>query len=119
LVAETTLSVERHVTRDEQTDDRENATPVRFVRGDEYIEVSFSFAPEGKFTTAHCEALGTSAFGVDQEEAMAAIVEAVILQLEALEDAGELERFFEENGVKVTREPRPHWNAVNPRFVPA
>lgn len=63
---------------------------VRFVRGDQFVEVTLEYAPDGKFVTGHGPELGTSAFGADRNEATSVLVEAIALQLEALEDAGEL-----------------------------
>jgi hypothetical protein len=93
--------------------------PVRFVRGGQYIEVTLQFELEDHAITGLCPELGTSAFGSDGEEAVEALIEAVILQLEALEDAGELERFLRENDVPLRTEKATHWNPVNPRLVTA
>ena len=95
------------------------AQRVRFVRGDQFVEVTLEYAREGKFVTGHSPELGTSAFGAGRNEAASALIEAIALQLEALEDAGELVRFLKDRGVELQTEQRKHWTPVNPNLVPA
>jgi len=72
-----------------------------------YIIVTFNIQQEDDVWTAHCEELGTATFGHSREEALERLKEAVELHLNTLEDVGERERFFEENGIKTyTYKPR-------------
>ncbi len=93
--------------------------PVHFVNGELFIEVTLHFEPDGKYITGLCPELGITAFGDDYGEAVAALVEAVALQLEAQEDAGELKDFLDRNGVTLQTSKRPHWNPVSPQLTPA
>ena len=72
-----------------------------------YIYLTLRFAPEGDVWTAHCEELGTSAFGDDLDEAKEAIHEAIVLKLNALERNGARKAFFAEHGIRVHRGARP------------
>jgi predicted RNase H-like HicB family nuclease len=67
---------------------------VKYVRGDQFIEVTLEFDREGARVVATCPELGTGAFGDDLQEATSALVEAIALQLETLDDAGELDSFL-------------------------
>jgi predicted RNase H-like HicB family nuclease len=66
-----------------------------------YILLTLLFKREGKVWTAECKELGTASFGDTIEEAIETIEDMVKLHLDALEDAGERERFLQENHVKV------------------
>jgi predicted RNase H-like HicB family nuclease len=89
---------------------------VRFASGERFIEVTLQFELEGDLITGLCLELGSAAFGETPQEADEALVEAIALQLDTLEEVGELEDFLERNGVKLQRGPR--WNAVSPQLVP-
>ena len=56
---------------------------------------------DGDGFVAACFELGAVASGDSVEEAFEMLGEAVSVQLKALEEAGELERVFRENGVQV------------------
>ena len=56
---------------------------------------------DGDGFVAACFELGAVASGDSVEEAFEMLDEAVSVQLKALEEAGELERVFRENGVQV------------------
>ncbi len=89
------------------------STPLRYEKGDQYVVVTVVFDKEGDRVTAECAELGTASFGADFDEAYEAISEAISLHLNTLEDNGELQRFLDENGVKV-RIQQPHWSPVSP-----
>lgn len=72
-----------------------------------YIIVTFSFHKEGNRWVGRCNELTTSAFGRSLKEAKERLEEFVELHLNALEDLGERERFFRENGIKFsTKKPK-------------
>ena len=72
-----------------------------------YIIVTFSFHKEGNRWVGRCNELTTSAFGRSLPEAEERLKELVELHLNGLEDAGERERFFRENGIRVyTHKPK-------------
>lgn len=81
---------------------------VTFFKADRAVDVTLKFGRERQAYTAKCVELGTSTFGDTPSEAEEAIVEAVALQLEALDEHGELERFLAESGVKI-RKHQPAW----------
>ena len=89
------------------------------MKGTRYIEVTLQFGREDEFISALCPELGTSAFGATNEEAFEAITEAVVLQLETLDDAGDLESFLDRNGVTLVTAESLRWVPVNPRLVSA
>jgi predicted RNase H-like HicB family nuclease len=66
-----------------------------------YIIVTVDlFEEEGQYV-GRCRELGTAACGDTFDEANEALIEAIDLQLDALEQVGERERFFRENGIKL------------------
>lgn len=81
---------------------------VTFVKGDRAVDVTLRFGREGRAVTAQCIELGTATFGDNQQEAEAAIIEAVALDLQTLEDHGELERVLSKNGLQI-RTFEPAW----------
>ena len=68
---------------------------------DGYIVLTYRFEKLPKRWTANCEELGTATFGRSLPEAERKLDEAVWLHLSALEEVGERERFFKENGIKL------------------
>lgn len=66
-----------------------------------FVVLTGVFGREGKWVTAQCQELGTTAFGRTLEEADSRLREAILLHLQALEDAGERARFFRENGIRT------------------
>jgi len=68
-----------------------------------YVILTLKFNKEGRRWTAYCEELGTATFGRSLKEAQEKIMEAVVLDLETLEDVGERERFFKEHNIKLHR----------------
>jgi predicted RNase H-like HicB family nuclease len=67
----------------------------------QYIIVTGVFRKEGRRWLAECPELGTATFGRSLSEADARLKEAITLHLNTLEDVGETERFFAENGITV------------------
>lgn len=72
-----------------------------------YIVLTAIFEKEedGRWT-AHCEELGTATFATTIEEAQDRLKEMIELHLNTLEDIGERDRFFKENGIEI-RTVRP------------
>jgi hypothetical protein len=65
-----------------------------------YIVLTLKFKKENKRWTAYCEELGTASYGRSLPEADKRLKEAVKLHIQTLEDVGERQRFFKENGIK-------------------
>lgn len=68
---------------------------------DGYIVLTYKFQKEGRRWVAHCEELGTAAFGRSMPEAEKRLGEAIWLHLNTLEDVGERRRFFKEHDIKL------------------
>jgi predicted RNase H-like HicB family nuclease len=70
-----------------------------------YICVTYKIMPEeGKFT-AICEELGTATCGDSMDEAIKNINEAILVDLNTLENYGERARFFRERGIRMYSRP--------------
>lgn len=69
----------------------------RRVKG--FVVLTLAFHQEDKRWLGRCLELGTSTYGRTLKQVHAELVELVELHLNALEDAGERERFFEEHGI--------------------
>ena len=66
-----------------------------------FIIITLQISKEEDGTwVATCNEMGTSTYGDSFEEVSEEIKELIILHLEALANAGEIERFFKENGIK-------------------
>jgi predicted RNase H-like HicB family nuclease len=76
--------------------------PAMRVKG--YIIVSLVFKREGRCWTGRCPELGTATYGSTVDEVSEALREAIMLQLNTLEDVGECERFLKENNIKFYRQ---------------
>ncbi len=84
-----------------------------------YIIVTVKFEQEGDQWAATCLELGTGACGDSREEAQEAIREAILLQLNTLEEMGECASFFKRHGITFyTREPRVTDTAKRIRIRP-
>ena len=66
-----------------------------------YIVLTYRFQKEGRRWLAHCDELGTAAFGRSLPEAKSRLEELVWLHLNTLEDTGERERFFREYNIQL------------------
>ncbi len=66
-----------------------------------YVVLTLKFKKENRRWTAYCEELGTATFGRSLPEADRRLKELIPLHIDALEDVGERERFFKENGITV------------------
>lgn len=66
-----------------------------------YVKLTLLFHQEDKQWVGVCHELGVSSWGDSFEEAKDALEDLVVLDLNALEDIGERERFFQEHGIKV------------------
>lgn len=69
--------------------------------GDAYIRLHFRTFQEDNLWVAECVELGVSTSAETQEEATRGIVEATNLYIETLADEGELQRAFNERGLKT------------------
>lgn len=69
-----------------------------------YVQLTVIFQEEddGRWT-AECQELGTATFGHSLSDARMKIEEAIILHLNALEQVGERDRFFRENGIRIAK----------------
>jgi len=88
--------------------------PVRYVhfkKDARFIHLTIEFAREGDVVTAECVELGTTQFGDTFDEANEAIIDAVGLHLNELDDAGELGRFCAEHNIDIFEEPR-RWSVA-------
>ena len=70
----------------------------------EYIIVTGVFRKEGRRWLAECPELGTATFGRSLSEADSRLKEEIKLHLDTLEEVGETQRFFDENGITVQTE---------------
>jgi len=75
------------------------ATTKRPAKG--FVIFTGVFRREGKWVTAECIELGTATFGRSLEEADRKLQEAILLNLQGLEDAGERAHFFREHGIRM------------------
>ena len=66
-----------------------------------FVVLTCIFRREGKWVTAECQELGTTAFGRNLDEAEKRLREAILLQLNTLEDVGERARFFREHKIRM------------------
>jgi len=66
-----------------------------------YIVLTYKFHRLNRRWSAYCEELGTATFGRSLPEAERRLNEAVFLHLNTLEDVGERERFFQEQGIQL------------------
>jgi predicted RNase H-like HicB family nuclease len=72
-----------------------------------YIIITFSFHKEGNRWVGRCNELTPSAFARTLKEAEERLKKLVQLHLNGLEDLGERERFFRENGITFyTNKPK-------------
>lgn len=86
---------------------------VRFRKGYRYIDLTVTFGRERGKITAICRELGTAQFASTLDEAEEAIIEAIGLQLNALDDTEELERFCREHGIQIYEETPRRWSVVS------
>jgi len=77
-----------------------------------YIIVTYKFSKEGYNWTANCVELGTVTFARSLQEAQKRLSEAVLRQINTLEEVGEIERFFRENKIKFYHD-RPSTKEVS------
>jgi predicted RNase H-like HicB family nuclease len=66
-----------------------------------FVVLTCVFRKEGKWVTAECQELGTAAFGRNLDDAEKRLREAILLQLNTLEDVGERARFFKEHKIRI------------------
>jgi len=73
-----------------------------------YVVLTVEFFEEEGQWTAHCRELGTATCADTLEDARKAIEDMIGLHLNALEDAGEREAFFERHGIRFSRTRPPN-----------
>ena len=69
-----------------------------------HLILTLQFEREGKNWVGTCVELGTSTFACNTGRAQQKLRESIVSHLDALEEEGERERFFEEYGIEVQRE---------------
>ena len=69
-----------------------------------YIMLTLKFYREGGIWVGECQELGTSTYNRSLNELKKQLLELVCLHLDALEDAGETQKFFKDNGIEFHRE---------------
>ena len=72
-----------------------------------YAILTFQFHKEGQLWVGTCQELGTATDGRSLQRVEAELAELVNLHLDALEDAGERERFFAEYGISLYERELP------------
>jgi len=75
---------------------------------------------EGNQWVAECKELGTSTYGDSFEEIEKELVELIALHLNTLEELGEREVFFTENGIQTYYDSPPltvNIESVKPEFL--
>lgn len=65
-----------------------------------FVILTLAFRQDGRRWTGECLELGTATYGRTLKRAKDELDELVLLHLNALEDAGERERFFREHGIR-------------------
>jgi len=74
-----------------------------------YISLTCKLAQDGEQWTGECIELGTATYGDTEFEVWEELKELITLHLTGLEEEGESERFFKENGITVypfTQQPQ-------------
>ncbi|MGH2584895.1 MAG: type II toxin-antitoxin system HicB family antitoxin [Dehalococcoidia bacterium] len=66
-----------------------------------FVVLTFEFHKEGHLWVGRCIELGTATDGRSLEEVEDELAELVSLHLEALEDVGERDRFFQTHGITL------------------
>ena len=64
-----------------------------------YVNLTYQFNQSGKVWRGVCVELGTSVMGKSEKDVQTKLKEAVLCHINTLEDVGERERFFNENGI--------------------
>jgi len=70
------------------------------IAAEGFVVVTLAFHREGKTWVGVCQELGTSTYGRTLSLASAELEDMVLLHLNALEQEGEQERFFEKHGIQ-------------------
>lgn len=82
-----------------------------------FVVVTLAFHREGRGWVGVCEELGTSAYGRTLDRTRVELEDLVLLHLNTLEQEGEHERFFAENGMRFYRDEPPQEVSVRPTEV--
>jgi hypothetical protein len=81
-------------------------------RTEGYISLTLKFYREQGRWVGECQELGTSTYGRSLPETKKQLVELVGLHINTLEDVGERQRFFKENGIKFHLN-KPQMGVIN------
>jgi hypothetical protein len=68
-----------------------------------YIQLTLKFHKEGRNWIGECQELGTSTYHRSLYQLQKELEELVCLHLDTLEDVGEAQRFFKDNGIEFHR----------------
>ena len=71
---------------------------------DGFVILTLAFRQDGRRWTGECLELGTATYGRTLKQTRDELNELVMLHLNALEDVGERERFFEQHGIRFYRD---------------
>jgi hypothetical protein len=83
--------------------------------GNGFVILTLAFRQDGRRWTGECLELGTATHARTLPQVHAELAELVTLHLNALEDAGECERFFKEQGIRFYTDDVPE-TEVAPRL---
>ena len=76
---------------------------------EKFIIVTGEFHKDNRRWTAECLELGTATFGRSLVQAEERLLEAIVTQLNTLEDVGEIKNFFSEHDIKIhTKVPKTY-----------
>ncbi len=67
----------------------------------EFVILTFVAQREGEYFVSECLELGTSSFGMSEDEALENLEDATAVYLSTLEDLGEAHQVLEQKGVPV------------------
>jgi predicted RNase H-like HicB family nuclease len=72
-----------------------------------YVKLTYKISQSGKLWRGVCVELGTSIQGKSRQDTLKKLREAVKCHLNTLQDVGEIERFFSENGIVLHTSETP------------
>lgn len=72
-----------------------------------FVILTLKFRKEGRYWLGECEELGTATDGQSLEKVRKELQSLVALHVNALEEAGELARVFQERGIKLYTDKLP------------
>lgn len=81
-----------------------------------FVILTLAFRQDGRRWTGECLELGTATYARTLKQAQDELAELVTLHLNSLEDVGECERFFKEQGIRFYRDDVASSEADAPRL---